>query len=89
MDYAKLMESIKGLIDDTTSPETAEKISNIAKDIEAAKVENENLLIKHEELRQKYIHALQNTAFRETEKPQDDKPMTMEECVQQVISQRK
>ena len=91
MDYAKILESLKGLISENTSPEEAEKISGVVKEVEEAKKEHEDTLIKHEELRQKYIKALQNSAFSEDpkENPQEKKSMTFEECVEKVIAQRK
>ena len=91
MDYAKLMESLKGLINENTDPADAEKISGIVKEVEEAKKEHEDTLIKHEELRQKYIKALQNSAFSDSPKDdsQEKKPMTFEECVEKVIAQRK
>ena len=55
MDYTKIIESLKGLITDDSTPEQVEKITGVVKDIESAKTENEDLIIKHEELRQKYI----------------------------------
>ena len=90
MDYAKILESLKGLISENTSPEEAEKISGVVKEVEEAKKEHEDTLIQHEELRQKYIKALQNSAF--SEKPKEDsqdKPITLEECIEKVIAQRK
>lgn len=90
MDYAKILESLKGLISENTSPEEAEKISGVVKEVEEAKKEHEDTLIQHEELRQKYIKALQNSAF--SDKPKEDsqdKPITLEECIEKVIAQRK
>ena len=90
MDYAKILESLKGLISENTSPEEAEKISCVVKEVEEAKKEHEDSLIQHEELRQKYIKALQNSAF--SDKPKEDsqdKPITLEECLEKVIAQRK
>ena len=91
MDYAKILESLKGLISENTSPEQAEKISGVVKEVEQAKQEHEDTLVKHEELRQKYIKALQNSAFSETPKDplQPDRPKTFEECVEEVIRNRK
>ena len=91
MDYAKILESLKGLISENTSPEEAEKISGVVKEVEAAKKEHEDTLIQHEELRQKYIKALQNSAFidKPKEDSQEDKPITLEECIEKVIAQRK
>lgn len=90
MDYAKILESMKGLITDETSEEQASKISEVVKEIESAKKEHEDTLIKHEELRQKYIKALQQSAFNDPkEKPDNDKPKTLEDCVAEVIAKRK
>lgn len=88
--YAKIIESLKGLITENTSAEEAEKIAGIVKDVEAAKQESDDLLIKHEELRQKYITALKQTAFNNDPKPNpdDDKPKTLEECIEEVIEKR-
>lgn len=90
MDYAKILESLKGLISENTSPEEAEKISGVVKEVEEAKKEHEDTLIQHEELRQKYIKALQNSAFSDQPKEDSqDKPITLEECIEKVIAQRK
>ena len=91
MSYAKILESLKGLITENTSPEQAEQIATIVKDVEAAQKESDDLLIKHEELRQKYITALKQTAFNENpkENPTDETPKTLEECVEEVIKERK
>ena len=91
MDYAKILESLKGLITENTSTEDAEKIGQVAKEIEEAKTEHEDTLIKHEELRQKYIKAIQNSTFKDDPKdnPQQTQPLTLEECVKQVIAERK
>lgn len=90
MDYAKIIEGLKSLINDNTSPEEAEKIAAISKDVEAAKTEYEDQLIKHEELRGKYIKAIQNSTFKdEPQKQEDDEPKSLEECIGAVIKERK
>lgn len=91
MDYAKIIESMKGLITENTSVEEASAISEVVKELEGAKKEHEDTLIKHEELRQKYIKALQNSAFNDPNaaNSQNDTPKTLEECIQDVIAKRK
>ena len=90
MDYAKILEGLKGLINDKTSPEDAQKIAELSKQVETAKSENDDLIIKHEDLRTKYVEALKQSVFSGT--PQDnhdeEKPKTLEECVNEVISKR-
>ena len=69
MDYAKILESLRGLIKEDSSPEQVEQITSIVKDIESAKTENDDLIIKHEELRQKYILALTQSTFKDNGTP--------------------
>ena len=90
MDYAKILEGLKELINDKTSPEDAQKIAELSKQVETAKSENDDLIIKHEDLRTKYVEALKQSVF--SQNPQDshkeEKPKTLEECVNEVISKR-
>ena len=90
MNYAKILESLKGLITENTPADEAEKIAEIVKDVESAKQESDDLLIKHEELRQKYITALKQATFNDDPKnnPEDDKPKSLEECIEEVIEKR-
>ena len=87
MDYAKIIESLKGLIKDDSSPEQVEAITNIVRDVETAKTETDDLIIKHEDLRQKYIKSLTQSTFKDdnTEKPQPT-PKTWEECVAEQLA---
>ena len=88
MDYAKIIESLRGLIKDDSTTEQVEAITSIVKDVETAKTENDDLIIKHEELCQKYIKSLTQTTFKDStdEKSQEQKPMTFDECVAQVMN---
>ena len=91
MDYAKIIESLKGLISDDSTPEQVEKITGVVKDIESAKTENDDLIIKHEELRQKYIKALTQSTFKDDNKnPQQENPQpkTFEECVAEQLAKK-
>ena len=90
LDYAKIKETLKSLITDTTSQEDAEKIGKIAADLDQAEADTNTLLEKHEELRQKYINAVRNSAFSDSPKEEkQDTPKTLEECIQGVIDKRK
>lgn len=89
MDYAKILESLKGLIREDSSPEQVEQITNIVRDIESAKTENDDLIIKHEELRQKYIKALTQSTFKDsgtTPEQQESRPKTLDECIAEQIA---
>ena len=84
MDYAKILESLRGLIKEDSSPEQVEQITSIVKDIESAKTENDDLIIKHEELRQKYILALTQSTFKDNGTPKEEQeshPKTLDECI--------
>lgn len=89
MDYAKIIESLKGLISDDSTPEQVEKITGVVKDIESAKTENDDLIIKHEELRQKYIKALTQSTFKDDNKsPREEtpQPKSFEDCVAEQLA---
>ena len=89
LDYAKLRETLKTLITDNTSQEDAEKIGAITKELEQAEADTNSLLEKHEELRQKYINAVKNSAFGESPKEEkSNTPLTLEECINAEIEKR-
>lgn len=90
MDYAKIIESLKGLIKDDSTPEQVEAITNIVRDVESAKTETDDLIIKHEELRQKYIKSLTQSTFKDStpEQPTESKPKTFEECVAEQLAKQ-
>ena len=90
MDYKKLKETLKGLIRENTTPEDTEIIANVVNQIDEAEKESNELLEKHEDLRQKYINAVRNSVFGGNPKEQEnDTPKTLEECIEAVINERK
>ena len=89
MDWNKLKEGLKGLITDSTSTEDVEKITRLAKDVESAEAESNDMLQKHEELRAKYIEAVKNTTFNDKPKDENPQPKSLEECIQEVVTKRK
>lgn len=89
MDWNKLKEGLKGLITDSTSTEDVEKITRLAKDVESAEAESNDMLQKHEELRVKYIEAVKNSTFTEKPKEENPQPKSLEECIQEVVAKRK
>ena len=85
MDYAKLKEKLQGLLTEKSTPEEASVIADVVKDIDSAQKEQDDFIIKHEELRQKYIKALQQSTFG---KEPDDlakqpQPKTLEDCIKE------
>ena len=89
MKLTELKELIKGLVNDSTSTEDAEKIGKINKVIEDAEKEHESLITKHEELRAKYVKAITETSFSEKPKDENPQPKSLEDCMQEVIDNRK
>ena len=90
MDYKKLKETLKGLIKENTTQEDTELIANIVNQIDEAEKESNELLEKHEDLRQKYINAVRNSVCGGNPKEkEDDTPKTLEECIENVINERK
>jgi len=90
LDYAKIRETLKSLITDKTSQEEAETIGALAKELEQAEADTNTLLEKHEELRQKYINAVKNSAFGDSPKEEKpDAPKSLEDCINAEIEKRK
>ena len=89
MDYNALRELLKGLITENSTDEQVETIANIKEEINKAEKESNDLLAKNEALREKYINAVRNSAFGEKPKEAEATPKTFEECVEEVINNRK
>lgn len=90
MDYNTIREMLKGLISENTTDTDVEKITNIVSEIDKAEQESNDLLQKNEALREKYINAVRNSAFGGNPKENlDSTPKTFEDCVQEVIDNRK
>lgn len=92
MDFSKIKELAKGLINDKTSTEEAEKIGKLTGEIEKLENEDKDFITKHEELRNKYIEAIKNSSFKGNptdEKEEPAKPKSFEDCVNDVIANRK
>ena len=89
MDFNKIKELIKGLVHDSTSTEDAEQIGKINQELENAEKEHNNLIKSHEELRGKYVKAITDSSFNEKPKEENPQPKSLEECMQEVIDNRK
>lgn len=89
MDYNKIKELIRSLVHDSTSTEDAEKIGQINQSIDEAEKEHNELITKHEELRGKYIKSITDTSFNEKPKEENPQPKSLEDCLQEVIDNRK
>lgn len=88
MDFNKIKELLAGLVNDSTSPEDMEKIGAIKQELDNASQEQNTFVEKYEDLRKKYVQALQDSSFKE--KPKDEeKPMSLEDCIQEQIDNRK
>lgn len=89
MDFNKIKELLKGLVDDSSSTELVEKIGGINQELDNAKKEYDGLITKHEELRGKYIKVITDTSFNQKPKEENPAPKSLEECMQEVIDNRK
>ena len=89
MDFNKIKELIKALVTDSTSTEEAEAIGKINQEIDNAEQEYNGLIEKHEEMRQKYIKAITNASFNEKPKEDNPQPKSLEECMQEIVDNRK
>lgn len=90
MDFNQVRELLKGLITDSTSTETVEQIGKINAGIDELEQEELALISSHEDLRKKYIDVIKDTSFKGQPKQEENpQPKSLEECMQEVISQRK
>lgn len=89
MDFTKIRELLKGLVNDSLPTEEVEKIGAVVQEIDNAENEFNEFVVKHDDLRKKYIEAVKTSAFQE--KPQEDNeaPKSLEDCLQEVIDNRK
>lgn len=90
MDFNQVRELLKGLITDSTSTEDVEKIGKISGAIDELEKDELALINSHEDLRKKYIDVIKDTSFKGQPKQEENpQPKSLEECMQEVISQRK
>lgn len=92
MDYKGLIEGLRGLINEKTAPEDAEKIGTLIAGTEQLEVDHNATLNKYEELRLKYIESVKTTGVSKGIEPviqEEAKPKSFEECVQEQIDKRK
>ena len=89
MDFAKIRETLKGLVSDSLPTEEVEKIGAIVQEVDNAEKEFNEFVVKHDELRKKYIEAVKNSTFKEKPKDENPQPKTLEECLNAEIAKRK
>ena len=92
MDYKGLIEGLKGMITDKTSPEDAEKIGGLIAGAEQLEVDHNAVVQSKEELRVKYIESIKTGSVAKSVEPpipEEAKPITFEQCVQEQIAKRK
>ena len=88
MDLNKIRELLKGLITDSTTTEQVEQIGAINNELDNAEKDYTELMASQEELRKKYINVIKDTSFSEKPKEAENKPLTLEECIQAEIDKR-
>ena len=88
MDLNKIRELLKGLITDSTTTEQVEQIGAINNELDNAEKDYTELMASQEELRKKYINVIKDTSFSEKPKEAENKPLTIEECIQAEIDKR-
>ena len=89
MDFAKIRELLKGLVNDSLPTEEVEKIGAVVQEVDNAEREFNEFVLKHDELRKKYIEAVKNSTFQEAPKDENPQPKTLEECLNAEIAKRK
>ena len=89
MDFTKIRELLKGLVNDSLPTEEVEKIGAVVQELDNAETEFNDFVVKHDDLRKKYIEAVKNSTFQEAPKEEQDQPKTFEQCIEEQIANRK
>ena len=89
MDFAKIRELIKGLVNDNLPTEEVEKIGAVVQEVDNAEKEFNDFVEKHDDLRKKYIEAVKASTFKEAPKDEEEKPKSLEDSIQEIIANRK
>lgn len=85
-----IREALQSIITDDMKPEEAEKICQIANDLELQEKEQDEFITRHEELRKNYVEAIKHSTFgKKAEEVENNSPRSLEECIDDVIKQRK
>ena len=91
MDYKGLIDGLKGLINDKTAPEEAEKIGSLIAGAEQLESDNAKTTTAYENMRTKYIESIKNGGFSsDKDEPitAETKPKSFEDCVEEQINKR-
>ena len=90
MDFTQVRALLKSLITDSTSTEEAEAIGKLSGEIDNLEKQDNEFIQSHEELRRKYIEVIKDTSFAgKPKEEQEEKPKTLEECINEQIDKRK
>ena len=78
------------MITDKTTTEEAEAIATILKNVDELANDYEGLTQKLADTNKKYVSAIKNNSFViDEQETKEEKALTIEECFEQVLAQRK
>ena len=90
MTHQELKNKINGLITDKTTTEEAEAIATILKNVDELANDYEGLTQKLADTNKKYVSAIKNNSFViDEQETKEEKALTIEECFEKVLAQRK
>lgn len=91
MTHQELKNKINGLITDKTTTEEAEAIATILKNVDELANEYDVITQKLADTNKKYVSAIKNNSFviDEQNTKEEEKALTIEECINKVLAQRK
>lgn len=90
MTHQELKNKINGLITDKTTAEEAEAIATILKNVDELANEYDGITQKLADTNKKYVSAIKNNSFVIDEQAtKEEKALTIEECIEKVLAQRK
>ena len=88
----KVINGLKGLMNENSTPEFVEQVGNIIKEAEKQQEQLVNLAKTNEDIRNKYIDSIVHGGTPSPEvnvQPKEQSPKTFEDCVNDVIKARK
>ena len=86
----EIKDQLKTLIDDTASPQLAEKVGKLSAQIDLLEEQEKTQEHMYEDLRKKYVESIKYNSFRPdaSDTAKEEKPKSLEDCIASVQKQK-
>lgn len=86
----EIKDQLKTLIDDTASPQLAEKVGKLSAQIDLLEEQEKTQEHMYEDLRKKYVESIKYNSFRPdaSDTAKEEKPKSLEDCIANVQKQK-